>query len=91
MIKPTIGRVVWFWPEGDRPSDPHAQPLAAIVTHVWGDNCVNLVVFTSSGETLPRTSVQLYQAHGPRPPNYAFCEWMPFQLGQAKAQLGTTG
>lgn len=84
-IIPTVGRVVWYWPKGDE----YGQPLAAIVTHVCGDECVNLAVFTASGESLPKTSVMLYQGDGKRP-TWPFAEWMPYQIGQAKKAFLTT-
>lgn len=88
MIVPTVGRIVWYHPllrgmgVGDPGPDPRGQPLAAIVTHVWSDTCVNLTVHDVNGNTYGRTSVLLVQ-DGPVPDqNYA--EWMPFQRGQAK-------
>lgn len=78
MIKPTIGRVVWFWPglanEG--------QPQAAIVAHVWSDTCVNLAVFDANGNASGRTSVLLHQDGNERQ-SACFAEWMPYQKGQA--------
>jgi hypothetical protein len=83
VIKPTIGRVVWFY-RGDRHSaDP---PRAAIVTAVWGDRCVNLAVFEPNGVPMshPPTSVTLVQEGDPPPPmGVPYCTWMPYQLGQA--------
>jgi hypothetical protein len=58
------------------------DPLAAIVTKVWSDTCINLAVFDANGNTHSRTSVLLYQGEGERP-DVCFCEWMPYQLGQA--------
>lgn len=59
-------------------------PLAAMVTHVWGDRMVNLVVFDSDGYQHRRTSVTLVQDDDPKPSGGRYCEWMPWQLGQAK-------
>jgi len=84
MIKPTIGRAVWFTPSG--PSDSLAwdgkQPLAAIVAYVWSDTMVNLSVFDQNGKQFGQTSVFLYQGDTDRPKGY-YCEWMPYQQGQA--------
>ncbi len=83
MIKPTIGRVVWYWP----PQNPQpVQPLAAIVTHVWSDTCVNLAIFNENGCPIerPPTSILLVQEGVERPTGGHFCEWMPYQIGQAK-------
>jgi hypothetical protein len=83
MIKPTIGRVVWFYPTGHKAGE---QPLAAIVAHVWSDTCVNLAVFDANGRPMPNppTSVLLLQEGNERPTGGNFCEWMPYQIGQAK-------
>jgi len=85
MIKPTIGRVVWYWPSmahgALRGADE--QPLAAMVCHVWSDDCVNLVVFDLNGIPQSQTSVFLYQGETDRP-SVGFAEWMPYQIGQAK-------
>jgi hypothetical protein len=78
MIKPTIGRVVWYWPTGDTSNQPHA----AIIARVWSDEMVNLAAFDGSGVSYSRTSVPLYQGEGPRPTGM-HCEWMPYQKGQA--------
>jgi hypothetical protein len=82
MIKPTIGRVVWFWLDEFQATDTGQQPNAAMVVRVWNDTCVNLVVFDANGNWHPRGSVTLWQGEGPRPFG-PHCEWMPFQKGQA--------
>lgn len=78
MIKPTIGRVVWYHPVQ---SDPEIV-FAAIVCHVWSDTCVNLHVMDSNGHCFAKTSVLLYQGEGQKP-THEFAEWMPYQQGQA--------
>lgn len=87
MIKPSVGRVVWFWP-GSFDTElgnyhDKAQPQAAIVSYVWSDTMVNLAVFDPNGGTHSRTSVILWQGEGERPKEF-FAEWMPYQIGQAK-------
>jgi hypothetical protein len=89
MIKPTIGRIVWYHPLN---STPEQQPLAAIIVYVWSDTCVNLGIFSPEGLADHVTSVSLYQGDGPKPYEQ-YAEWMPYQQGQAakteqlKAQL----
>lgn len=78
MIKPTIGRVVWYHPVDADPEITHP----AIVTHVWSDTCVNLAIFASNGKPYAETSVFLYQG-GDNRPTSKFAEWMPYQQGQA--------
>lgn len=96
MIKPTVGRVVWFTPalgpdvwsgEGFIHLDRTA-PLSAMVTHVWHDRMVNLVVFDSNGKPFGKTSVQLLQDDDAKPEHGYFCSWMPYQVGQAKKHEG---
>ena len=84
MIKPTIGRIVWYW-DGRR-RDADTQPQAAIVTYVWNDRVVNLAVFEECGVASYRTSVKLVQAEDEVAGlvGTSFAEWMPYQIGQAK-------
>jgi hypothetical protein len=79
MIKPTIGRVVWYHSENSKPND---QPWAAIVCYVHSDTMVNLTVFDENGMRKAKTSVFLWQGEGDRPERY-YAEWMPYQKGQA--------
>ena len=86
-ILPTVGRVVLYRPNLSDPQDQAivtagSEPLAAIVCRVWGPGTVNLCLFDANGHTHSRTSVQLVQAHEPKPSG-RYCEWMPYQLGQA--------
>lgn len=83
MISPSIGRVVWFY--STLVPDTKEQPQAAIVTYVHSDTLVNLVVFDMFGNTCGRTSVPLRQPEDTAP-SAAFCEWMPYQIGQAKVR-----
>lgn len=80
MIKPTVGRVVWFHTE----FVPHQveQPMAAIVVKVHDDRLVNLVVFDEFGSPLGRQNVTLRQ-EGDVAPSGIFCEWMPYQKAVA--------
>ena len=77
MIKPTVGRVMWFYRTGKE-----EQPFVSLVTYVHSDRCVNLVTFDWNGNTKGETSVTLVQERDERPSGY-FCEWMPYQKGQA--------
>lgn len=86
MIKPTVGRVVLFVPKSHREGLALnlGQPHAATVVHVWGDRMVNLSVFDSNGKQFGVTSVHLKQPDD-TDPGCEYCEWMPYQVGQAKA------
>lgn len=84
MIKPTVGRVVWYYPTGHSPGD---QPLAAIIARVWSDTRVNLAVPDEHGSPyrLLTTSVLLVQEGDDVPEGGGYCTWMPYQISQAKA------
>ena len=82
-IKPTVGRVVWYRKGTHEDlATIGDQPAAAIITGVWSDTCVNLVVFDANGDRHGRTSVLLLDENMERPLG-TFCEWMPYQKGQA--------
>jgi hypothetical protein len=93
VIKPTVGRVVWFF--GKLASDdayrershPGREPLAAIITHVWNDKMVNLVVFDMDGHPASIQSVRIFQdgetVAGKIGGLDRWAEWMPYQKGQA--------
>lgn len=91
MIMPTVGRVLWYRPSlfDDVISEPHNQPLAAIVAHVHNSRLVNLVVFDMHGNSFPKQGIQLVQEGDEAPQSQSYCHWMPFQLGQAKSQTYT--
>lgn len=85
VIVPTVGRVVWYHPSpsDNFPQNNVGEPHAAIVARVWDDRMVNLCVIDANGQTHPKTSVPLVQEGDDRPVSM-FCEWMPYQVGQAK-------
>ena len=85
MIAPTVGRIVWYRPSSDEeiPKQADGQPLAAIVAMVWpGGGMVNLSVFDANGFSRPRSKVPLVQENN-EAPSGSYCEWMPYQKGQA--------
>lgn len=88
MIKPTIGRIVWFQPGHGCPArQDGSQPLAALVVCVMADDLVNLAVFDADGHHYAIRDVELWQDEpNPRPFGRNFCEWMPYQKGQAAKQ-----
>jgi hypothetical protein len=78
MIKPTVGRVVWFYASTDQ-----REPLAAIITKVCNDHLINIAMFSEDGVSSGYNSVALLQYGEPVPQIGFYCTWMPYQLGQA--------
>lgn len=91
IVKPTIGRKVWFWPNGATIGAPGTkqpevfmqdQAMDATIVCVWGDRMVNLSVTDHGGTVHSIRSVPLVQ-QGDVPLTGMYCEWMPYQLAQA--------
>lgn len=86
MIKPTIGRVVWYYP-GPQEKRLHVQvkdeqPCVALICYVHTDSTVNLIVFDHFAFMHPRKDVELCQGDT-APSEREYCAWMPYQKGQA--------
>lgn len=97
MIKPTVGRKVWYRPSeadkdgktGDSPDTGKMQvnggePLDATVIAVWSDRLVNVSVIDIFGTVHARRSVTLLQEGDTNHQIGRYVEWMPYQTGQAK-------
>ena len=95
IIKPTIGRKVWYRHDGNPTTDimggmlhPIAysdQPMDATVIYVWGDRMVNLRIVDHAGNAFSLASITLVQ-EGDATPGGCYCEWMPYQQGQARKE-----
>lgn len=86
IIKPTVGRKVWYRPNlHDEQSGVanFGQPLDATIVAVWSDSCVNLAIFDAYGMPHQRRSVVLMQDNMNISPGSAYAEWMPYQAAQA--------
>lgn len=83
MIKPTVGRVVWFWAAGRSQEEKGEQPYAATVAFVHSDTLINISYVDYQGNQGRWSSVLLWQGEGERP-TAPHCSWMPYQVGQAK-------
>jgi len=81
MITPTVGRVVWYY-DPNLSGQVRVGPLAAVIAFVHSDSLVNLMVIGTSGISMSRASVPLLQDGDPVPDSN-YCEWMPYQKGQA--------
>lgn len=94
MIKPTIGRKVWYWPGVHGAATfnilDEKQPLDATVIYVHNDRSVNLLVVDHVGQTHDLRGVVLAQPEDDREKlvfsnQYAgLAEWMPYQVGAAR-------
>ena len=83
MIQPTVGRIVWYYPDerdGMTGGAGDTTPRAAIIAYVHDDHMVNLVVFDTNGMSYSRTSVTLVQPEDPARPDQSYCRWMPYQV-----------
>ena len=102
IIKPTIGRRVWFRPSAAfLASNPiltqfnPEQPMDAGIVYVHHDHMVNLIVTDHVGKTLAVPSVPLLAGHYVADEDtdvYCCCEWMPYQKNQAaKTEVADKG
>ena len=91
MIKPTVGRVVWFYPsvawaaENDVAYGVPGEPLTALIAHVINERMINLAAFDQNGKPFNATSVPLLEENVPlNDDSMSFhAVWMPYQKGQA--------
>jgi hypothetical protein len=89
-IKPTNGRIVWFYPAIGDPAFPPITPeyraerggYAAMVTWCHNDGTISVLAADGAGNPHGRRLLPLRQDDEPDPEG-AFCEWMPYQRGQA--------
>lgn len=79
MIKPTVGRVIWYWPSAREEGE---QPWAGMIVKVWNDRLINVGGFDPNGNPFKDTSVQLLQDDD-EVYSGAHVRWMPYQKGQA--------
>jgi hypothetical protein len=84
MIKPTVGRVVLYFPSDDDRTQGmdvlSDAPCDAHVVFVHSDTSVNLVVFDHEGGKFSRRKVPINIERFTGTPR---AEWMPYQVGQA--------
>lgn len=102
MINPTVGRVVWYYPDparlnanrGDRIAVMQVfsnQPMAATVAHVYNERHVNLSVVDHAGFQFSVRDVPLLQDNDVTPSGkdiLHYATWMPYQKVAAEKQPG---
>lgn len=79
MIEPSVGRIVYYRPQGIADPTPHA----AIVIAVQDERSVNLACFSPEGTYYHREQVPLLQDDDAAPEEGGYAEWMAYQKGQA--------
>jgi len=77
MIRPGIGRIVWFHDEVGAPT------FAAIVCKVFDERTISVAVFDDEGSPFSWTHIPLLQDDDIPPASGPYCEWMPYQKGKA--------
>jgi hypothetical protein len=82
MITPTIGRMVWYWPHG-REVPEGTQPFSAQIAYVHSVDVINIGYLDANGESHNAMGVRLLQEGEAPFARTAYCEWMPYQKGQA--------
>lgn len=101
IIPPTIGRKVWFRPNGVNVIGnkllqvfDDSQALDATVVCVADAQTVNLLVVDHAGVTHAAPNIRLVQPQAgdlTPPEGTCYCEWMPYQVGQARSQIPAAG
>lgn len=89
MQKPTVGRVVHFFPATTDALYRNGEPLAATIVRVWSDTCVNLALFDGEANLHRLTSVLLHQ-DGHERPDAGFAAWPARDGVRLEAKLDTT-
>lgn len=84
FIHPSNGRVVLYSPPAGHPlRQTYGDALwMAMICHVWSDGVINIILTRPDGVQEPHHNVTLLQ-EGEVSTAEEWCEWMPFQKGQA--------
>lgn len=90
-IEPTIGRVVHYYHRDPAHDDPETEapiigPQTALLCGINEDGTINVCHFDDQGNARPATNILLIQDEDGEPDEetLSWCEWMPFQKGQAQ-------
>ena len=83
MIKPTVGRKLWYYPVGNQVPQPHDATIVAVNT----ETSVNLACHDEFGASYAVRGAYLLPSDTPQGiVAYPHAQWMPYQVGQAQAQ-----
>jgi hypothetical protein len=95
MIKPTVGRKVWFIPSDYDISmydyavlpDPYYpsvnQPLDSTIVAVHSDTLINVSIIDARGELFFTETRLMQDGETILEENESYCMWMPYQVSQA--------
>ena len=78
-MKPSIGRVVWYYPANHGDS----QPWPALIAYVTSDDNINVGGFRYDGTPFNDSGVTLLLPDAQPPEGLAYCTWMPYQVSAA--------
>jgi len=78
-MKPSIGRVVWYYPanHGD------GQPWPALIAYVHPNEQITVGGFRADGTPFDDRWITLYLPDAPLPQEGPYCTWMPYQVSAA--------
>ena len=82
MIKPTVGRVIW-WFEHDGTTDLVVGPMVALIAAVLPSGRVNLVGWDLEGESCKGLKHVRIVEDGDATDEDVWAQWMPYQQEQA--------
>lgn len=91
MIIPSVGRKVWFRLNGAGAGlnikTNGDQPVDATIVYVHSNTAINIAGFDHEGTPFKATLVPIIDSvrGDPKPTAGIYCEWMPYQVGQAKS------
>ena len=86
-MKPTVGRVVLFKAHNSELTGGNNE-VPALVTHVWSDTCINVMVMRDGHEATPIgvTSVSMTDDFAASGQACAW-RWMPYQKAVAAGEI----
>lgn len=90
MQKPSVGRIVHFFPATSDALYCIGEPLAAIITRVWSETSVNLAVLDSAAGLHSRTSVLLHH-DGNALPSARYAAWPARESTLLPVKMDTGG
>ena len=81
-MKPTIGRVVLYFPLPDETDHEHGQPFPALVAHVHNEEGTLIAIggFTDQGVPFSRSKLPFQDGTACNPGEAC---WMPYQVAKA--------